>query len=86
MSSSSRSQAAIGDARSGAAYAGLEFSRLGRRVRGRIRVGYKKFDVRAADGPDYQGLVGDSQLSDPAGQAVRHPGLIYQGRPVLALV
>jgi hypothetical protein len=57
------SQAAIGDARSGAAYAGLELSRLGRRVRGRIRVGYKKFDVRAADGPDYRGIVGDSQLS-----------------------
>ena len=57
------SQAAIGDARSGAAYAGLELSRLGRRVRGRIRVGYKKFDVRAVDGPDYQGIVGDSQLS-----------------------
>ena len=57
------SQAAISDARSGAAYAGLEFSRLGRRVRGRIRVGYKKFDVRAIDGPDYQGIVGDSQLS-----------------------
>ncbi len=55
-------QAAIGDSRSGAVYAGLEFSRLGRRVRGRIRVGYKKFDVRAVDGPDYQGVVGDSQL------------------------
>jgi hypothetical protein len=56
-------QAAIGDSRSGAVYAGVEFSRLGRRVRGRIRVGYKKFDVRALDGPDYQGVVGDSQLS-----------------------
>jgi hypothetical protein len=56
-------QAALGDARSGAAYVGLEFSQLGRRVRGRIRVGYKKYDVRAADGPDYQGIVGDSQLS-----------------------
>lgn len=56
-------QAAIGDSRSGAAYAGLEFSRLGRRVRGRIRLGYKKFDVRAVDGPDYEGVVGDSQLS-----------------------
>ena len=55
-------QAALGDARSGAAYAGLELSRLGRRVRGRVRVGYKKYDVRAADGPDYQGIVGDSQL------------------------
>ena len=57
------SQAAIGDGRSGAAYAGLEFGRLGRRVRGRVRVGYKIFDVRAAGGPDYRGLVGDSQLS-----------------------
>jgi hypothetical protein len=55
-------QAAIGDSRSGAVYAGVEVSRLGRRVRGRVRVGYKKFDVRAADGPDYQGIVGDSQL------------------------
>jgi hypothetical protein len=55
-------QAAIGDARSGAAYVGLEFSRLGRRVRGRVRIGYKKYDVRAVDGPDYQGVVGDSQL------------------------
>ncbi len=41
----------------------LELSRLGRRVRGRIRVGYKKFDVRSADGPDHAGIVGDSQLS-----------------------
>jgi hypothetical protein len=57
------SQAAIGDARSGAAYAGLDLSRLGRRVRGRIRVGYKMLDVRAVDGPDYQGIVGDSQIS-----------------------
>ena len=55
-------QAAIGDAWSGAAYVGLEFSRLGRRVRGRVRIGYKKYDVRAVDGPDYQGVVGDSQL------------------------
>ena len=62
-SSNFASQAAIGDSRSGAAYAGLDFSRLGRRVRGRVRVGYKKFDVRAVDGPDYQGIVGDSQLS-----------------------
>ena len=55
-------QAAIGNSRSGAAYAGLDFSPLGRRMRGRIRVGYKKFDVRAVGGPDYQGIVGDSQL------------------------
>jgi hypothetical protein len=56
-------QAAISDARSGGAYAGLEFSPLNRRVRGRIRLGYKKFDVRSATEPDYQGLVGDSLLS-----------------------
>lgn len=56
-------QAALGDSRSGAAYAGLEFSQLGRRIRGRIRLGYKRYDVRAVDGPDYQGVVGDSQLS-----------------------
>jgi len=56
-------QAAVSDSRSGAAYAGLEFSPLGRRVRGRIRVGYKQFDVRNPEGTDYQGIVGDSQLS-----------------------
>jgi hypothetical protein len=56
-------QAAVSDSRSGAAYAGLEFSPLGRRVRGRIRVGYKKFDIRDPEGVDYQGFVGDSQLS-----------------------
>lgn len=57
------SQAAIGDAQSGAAYAGLEFSPLGRRIRGRIRVGYKKFDIRNPEVPDNGGVVGDSQLS-----------------------
>jgi len=56
-------QAAISDSRSAAAYAGLEFSPLGRRVRGRIRLGYKKFDVLAAGAPDYSGLVGDCLLS-----------------------
>ena len=56
-------QAAIGDSRSGAVYAGFEFSELGRRVRGRVRIGYKKFDVQNPGGPDYQGIVGDSQLS-----------------------
>jgi len=57
------SQAAIGNSRSSAAYARLEFSPLGRRVRGRLRVGYKKFDIRNPEGVDYQGMVGDSQLS-----------------------
>ena len=56
-------QAAIGNSKSGAAYAGIEFSRLGRRVRGRIRVGYKKFDIRNPEVPDNGGIVGDSQLS-----------------------
>ncbi|MBE3119803.1 MAG: outer membrane beta-barrel protein [Candidatus Atribacteria bacterium] len=56
-------QAAIGDSRSAAAYAGLDLSRLGRRVRGRIRVGYKKFDIRNPEVPDNGGVVGDSQLS-----------------------
>jgi len=56
-------QAAIGNSRSSAAYAGLEFSPLGRRVRGRIRLGYKKFDILNPEGVDYQGPVGDSQVS-----------------------
>lgn len=57
------SQAAIGDAESGAAYGGLEFSQFGRRIQGRFRIGYKKHDVRNPDMPDYQGVVGDTRLS-----------------------
>lgn len=56
-------QAAIKDSRSGAVYAGLEFSPLGRRVRGKMRLGYKKFDIRNPEGEDFQGLAGDAQLS-----------------------
>jgi hypothetical protein len=56
-------QADLKDAESGAVFGGVEFSELGRRVRGRLRLGYKKFDVWNADLPDYQGLVGDTQLS-----------------------
>ena len=56
-------QAALIDSQSVAAYAGLEFPTLGRRIRGRIRVGYKKFDIRNPEGTDYGGVVGDSQLS-----------------------
>ena len=56
-------QAMLKDSRSGAAYAGFEFSRLGRRVRGTVRLGYKKFDIRNAEGIDYAGLVGDARLS-----------------------
>ena len=55
--------AAISDSRSAAAYAGFEFSPLGPRLRGRVRVGYKKFDVLNPALPDYQGLVGDTQFS-----------------------
>ena len=80
------SQAAIGDSRSGAAYAGLEFSRLGRRSPrahpGRIQ------EVRR-EGRGRAGLSGDRRrfaAFDPAGQAVRHPGVVRPGRPVLALV
>ena len=56
-------QAALRDSRSGAAYAGVEFSPLGRRVRGKLRIGWKAFDVRDPEGTDFAGLVGDSQLT-----------------------
>ncbi len=55
--------AALRDSRSGAAYAGVEFSPFGRRVRGKVRVGWKAFDVRDPEGTDFDGLVGDSQLT-----------------------
>ena len=55
--------AATKDSRSAAVHAGLEFSPLGRRVRGRIRIGYKSFDIRDPNGVDHRGIVGDSQLS-----------------------
>ncbi|HMA54471.1 MAG TPA: hypothetical protein VKT17_08405, partial [Acidobacteriota bacterium] len=56
--------AALKDSQSYAGYAGFEFAQLGSRVRGRVRVGYKKFNLRSPEGgPDFQGLVGDSQLS-----------------------
>jgi hypothetical protein len=56
-------QAAISDSQSGAGYAGFEFSPIGRRIRGRIRLGYKVFDVRNQAFPDYRGLVGDTQIT-----------------------
>lgn len=56
-------QSALKDSRSGAAYLGLEFSPLGRRVRGRARLGYKKFDLRNPEGEDFQGITGDGQIS-----------------------
>ncbi len=65
---------------------GSSSRRLGRRVRGRIRVGYKKFDVA---GRGRAGLSGDRRrlpAFGAAGQALRHPRLLRAGRPVLALV
>jgi len=56
-------EALLRNAESGAVFGGLEFSRLGRRFRGRLRLGYKKFDPRRAGTPGYQGLAGDTQLS-----------------------
>jgi hypothetical protein len=57
-------EAALKDSQSYAGYAGYEFTQIGSRVRGRVRLGYKKFDLRSPEGgPNFQGLVGDSQLS-----------------------
>jgi hypothetical protein len=54
--------AAFKDSRSRAAYGGLEFSPTGR-IRGKARVGYKIFDIKNPEGTDYQGVVGDAQIS-----------------------
>lgn len=57
------SEAALKNSQSYAGYAGFEFTQIGARVRGRIRVGYKRFNLRSPEGgPDFQGVVGDSQL------------------------
>ncbi len=53
---------AMKDSRSRAVYGGLEFSTTGR-LRGKARLGYKKFDVRNAALTDYRGLVADVQVS-----------------------
>lgn len=50
------------DSQSRAGYAGVEFSPTGR-VRGRIRLGWKNFDVFNSSGTDFRGLVGDAQIS-----------------------
>jgi hypothetical protein len=54
--------ALLRDSRSRAAYAGLEFSPTGR-IRGRVRLGYKYFDITNPELKDYRGFVGDSQVS-----------------------
>ena len=56
-------QAALRDGQSGAVMAGVEFSQLGTRVRGRVRLGYRMYDVRNPNSPDYSGFVGDTRVS-----------------------
>lgn len=50
------------DSRSRALFSGFEFLPAGR-IRGRLRLGYKKLDVINPEIEDFQGLVGDAQLS-----------------------
>lgn len=57
------SQAALKNSESFALSGGVEFSQLARRVRGRLRLGYKKQDALSEGMPDYQGFVGDTELS-----------------------
>jgi hypothetical protein len=52
----------LGDSQSQTFYSGFEFSPTGR-IRGRLRLGYKKFDTLAEDLPDFKGLVGDTSVS-----------------------
>jgi len=54
--------ALLKDSRSRAAYGGLEFSPTGR-IRGRVRFGYKYFDITNPELKDYRGFVGDSLVS-----------------------
>jgi len=57
------SQAAqIRNSNSEAVYTGIEFSPLGR-IRGRIRVGYKKLNVFDLSQNDYSGIVGGTDVS-----------------------
>ncbi len=51
-----------GDSRSQSLYTGFEFSSTGR-IRGQIRIGYKKFDTLNSDLPDFKGLVGESSVN-----------------------
>lgn len=53
---------ALKDSRSDAAYAGVEFAPLGR-LRGRVRVGWKRLDVLNPEVGDWEGVVGDTQVS-----------------------
>ena len=50
------------DSKSDGVYAGFEFSPFGR-VRGRVKLGYKRFDAVRAGWQDFRGLVGDTNVS-----------------------
>jgi len=57
-----KSSNSLGDSKSQTIYSGLEFSPAGR-IRGQVRIGYKKFDTLASEMPDFKGLVGDTSVS-----------------------
>ena len=54
--------ASLRDSKSDGVYAGFEFSPFGR-VRGRVKLGYKRFDAIKASWQDFKGLVGDTDIS-----------------------
>lgn len=51
-----------GDAHSQGIYNGFDFSPSGR-IRGRIKIGHKKFDTLNPELPDYRGMVGEGSVS-----------------------
>jgi hypothetical protein len=51
----------LNSSRSDTAYGGVNFSQFGR-IRGRIRLGYKTYRPLASGLPDFQGLVGDTDV------------------------
>ncbi|MBC7364510.1 MAG: outer membrane beta-barrel protein [Candidatus Aminicenantes bacterium] len=57
-----KNPASSGDSHSQSFYTGFEFSPTGR-IRGQIKIGYKKFDTLASDLPDFKGLVGESSVN-----------------------
>lgn len=57
-----KSPNSLGDSRSRSFYSGFEFSPTGR-IRGQVRLGYKKFNTLAEDLPNFKGLVGDTSVS-----------------------
>jgi len=57
-----KSQNSLGDSKSQTFYSGFEFSPAGR-IRGRMRIGYKKFETLDSGMPDFKGIVGDTYIS-----------------------